>query len=268
VPALSRYRLNWYELTEHPSGDWFIKLPLCDVYSKLIDEAIPGLKHIGWRPATKTACYTYLKGPTTRTLKRVREFLEFLKHVLALGLNKNLEGHFTDELDQCFALDFNLEDPQTYTGVGALEYAAKYNQDEGSAEKLAELLAESCEAHPRLSGVDFIGAIPANPGKTFHLPDLLVERMGKHLGRKTGLKLRKTKKTPSLKNLTLKDKLKAIKGVFTVDDDVSEQSVLLVDDLYQSGTTMWTLAKLLKEHGAEKVYGLACVKSWRDTGNV
>jgi hypothetical protein len=216
---LSRYRLNWYELTEHPSGDWFIKLPLCDVYSKLIDEAMPELKQ-----------------------------------VLALGLNKNLEGHFADELDQCFALDFNLEDPQTYTGVGALEYAAKYNHDEGSADKLAELLAEACEAHPCLSGVDFICAIPANPGKAFHLPDLLVARMGKHLGRKTGLKLRKIKRTPSLKNLTLKDKLKTLKGVFTLDDDVTDQSVLLVDDLYQSGTTMWTLAELLKEHVAEKVY--------------
>ena len=40
---MSRYRLNWYELEHHESGDWFVKLPLCDVYSKLIDAAFFGI---------------------------------------------------------------------------------------------------------------------------------------------------------------------------------------------------------------------------------
>ena len=44
--------------------------------------------------------------------------------------------------------------------------------------------------------------------------------------------------------------------------------MLLVDDLYQSGTTMWTLARFLKDNGAKSVYGLACVKSWRDSNNI
>jgi len=265
---VSRYRLNWYELEESDSGDWLVKFPLGDTYSKFIDQAFPEFSHIGWRPSSKGVCYTYIKGASSQKIKRLRDFLDLLKQILVLRLNKNLEAYFEDELDQCFALDFNLEDPETYTGAGSLEYQAKYNEDRKSADKLAELLATVCSLHPNLRNVDHITAVPGNPGKSFHLPDILVKKMGKHLERDVGLNLGKTKKTPQLKNLSFADKVKALKGVYSLGEDVQDQTILLIDDLYQSGTTMWTLAKFLKENGAESVYGLACVKSWRDSDNI
>jgi hypothetical protein len=265
---MSRYRLNWYEFEQSKGGDWVVRFPLGDVYSKLVDQAFPEFKHIGWRPSTKGVRYTYIKGASPQQIKCLQEFLNLLKEILVLRRNKNLEKHFTDELDQCFALDFNLGDPETYTGVGTLEYEAKYKENRKAADKLAELLAAICSKHPNLKDVDHITAIPGNPGKNYHLPDLLVKRLGKHLGRNTGLDLRKTKRTPQLKNLTFKQKINTLKNVFSLNEDVKDQSILLVDDLYQSGTTMWTLARFLKENGAERVYGLACVKSWRDTGNI
>ena len=265
---MSRYRLNWYELEESDSGDWLVKFPLGDIYSELVDHAFPNLTHIGWRPSTKSVNYTYIKGATSQEIEELRKYLELLKHILVLGLNKNLEDYFEDELDQCFALDFNLEDPETYTGVGQLEYEAKYNQDQECANKLAELLATVCALHPNLNEVDYIAAVPGNPGKVFHLPDFLVEKMGIYLSRNTGLGLRKARSTPQLKNLSLGKKIEALKDVFVLDDDVEGESILLVDDLYQSGTTMWSLARFLKENGAHKVYGLVCVKSWRDTDNI
>jgi len=265
---MSRYRLNWYELEESDSGDWLVKFPLGDVYSELVDQAFPRFRHIGWRPSTKGVSYTYIKGASSRKIKRLKDFLDLLKEILVLRLNKNLEGYFEDELDQCFALDFNLEDPETYTGAGSLEYEAKYNEDRKSADKLAELLATVCSCHPNLRDVDHIAAVPGNPGKSFHLPDILVKKMGKHLERDVGLDLEKTKKTPQLKNLSFAEKVETLKDVFCLGEDVEDQTVLLVDDLYQSGTTMWTLARFLKENGADSVYGLACVKSWRDSDNI
>lgn len=41
----------------------------------------------------------------------------------------------------------------------------------------------------------------------------------------------------------------------------------MVDDLYQSGTTMWEYAKFLKTLGARFVFGIVCVKSLRDSDN-
>jgi predicted amidophosphoribosyltransferase len=195
-------------------------------------------------------------------------FLDLLKLVWVLRISKTIEDHFSDELDQCFALDFNFQDAEkhTYTGIGQLEYAAKYQRDKGSIDKLAELLANVCQSHPNLAEADLIAAVPANPSKQFHLPDELVRRMCKGLGF-TPLNLRKLRATPQLKTLPLAKKLKTLEDVFELEDDLEGRSVLLVDDLYQSGCTMWTLAKSLKANGATHVYGLACVKSWRDSDN-
>ena len=45
------------------------------------------------------------------------------------------------------------------------------------------------------------------------------------------------------------------------------KKVLIVDDLYQSGTSMWSYAKYLKSLGATEVLGLVAVKSQRDSDN-
>ncbi len=58
-----------------------------------------------------------------------------------------------------------------------------------------------------------------------------------------------------------------VKGAIKITGDVSGKDVIIIDDLYQSGFTMWTVAKLLKQNGAKTVLGLACVKSLRDTDN-
>ncbi len=267
---MSRYLLKWYDLTEQPGGDWFVKLPLCDVYSPMIDMAFPNLNHIGWRPASKSAGYTYVKNVTKTEIKKLQAFLDLLKSTWLLRVNKSIEKYFSEELDQCFALDFNFQDASshTYTGVGQLEYAAKYQQDKGSIDKLSELLANVCRSHPSFGAVDVMVSIPGNPSKQFHLPDELVRRMAKELKRPGGLGLRKRKQTSPLKTLPISKKLKILEGVFELDEDIDNKSVLLVDDLYQSGITMWTLAKFLKDKGASHVFGLACVKSWRDSDNV
>jgi predicted amidophosphoribosyltransferase len=85
--------------------------------------------------------------------------------------------------------------------------------------------------------------------------------------RETGLKLSKIEHE-KLKTLAVKDKVKSLNNAFTLKQSVKGKTVLLIDDLYQSGVTLWSLAKFLKQNGAREVYGLACVKSWSDTDNV
>ena len=50
--------------------------------------------------------------------------------------------------------------------------------------------------------------------------------------------------------------------------NVSDKNIIIVDDLYQSGITMWKYAKYLKSMGAKTVFGLVCVKSLKDSDNV
>lgn len=56
-------------------------------------------------------------------------------------------------------------------------------------------------------------------------------------------------------------------GNVEITDEINEKNVMVIDDLYQSGTTMWEYAKFLKNSGARSVWGLVCVKSLRDSDN-
>ncbi len=70
-----------------------------------------------------------------------------------------------------------------------------------------------------------------------------------------------------MKDLPLVEKVAVLADAFTVQIPVTGKSIVLIDDLYQSGVTLWSLARFLKAQGAHRVYGLACVKSCRDTDN-
>jgi len=94
-----------------------------------------------------------------------------------------------------------------------------------------------------------------------------VNGIGTTLGRTVGLKLTKAEH-PKLRSLPMEQKTSTLAGVFDLGESVQGKTVLLIDDLYQSGVTAWSLAKFLKSQGARQVYALACVKSWRDTDNV
>lgn len=82
----------------------------------------------------------------------------------------------------------------------------------------------------------------------------------------TDFRLMKTKK--SLKNLKLCEKWEAIESAeFQVSERFSGQSVILIDDLYQSGATIHVMASKLYAAKARRVYGLILVKSVRDSDN-
>src|SRR5699024_12108570 len=47
--------------------------------------------------------------------------------VLWLGLNRNIQEYFKDELDYCIAADFNIVYGESRTEIGEAEYQLKYN---------------------------------------------------------------------------------------------------------------------------------------------
>ncbi len=82
----------------------------------------------------------------------------------------------------------------------------------------------------------------------------------------------KTQK-PKIKNQSLTERQNLWESIvnsggIAFDKSVRGATVMVIDDLYQSGTTMWNFARYLKQvEGANEVYGLVCVKSLRDTDN-
>ena len=66
--------------------------------------------------------------------------------------------------------------------------------------------------------------------------------------------MKRAKKTRAQKNLDNKERRKNLKEAFRMTHPVKYRRVLIVDDIYTTGSTVDTLAKLLKEHGVENVY--------------
>jgi predicted amidophosphoribosyltransferase len=266
---MSRITLGWFNLTQKPDQDLCLKIPICEVYRGIIDRAFPDLDHIGWRDDTKGTCYTFIKNIDDDERERLRHFLELLQTILCLTVTEHLAPHFTAELDEAYALDFNFKHdtfPLAYTEVGSLEHLAKEEQNRDAINELAKRLANVISRHPTFSRADVIAPMPPRPSKQSHLPVEVVNEIAKLLDREVGLTLTKDEH-PKLRGLAMAAKLAALNGVFHLGESVDGRTVLLIDDLYQSGTSAWGLAKFLKENGAREVYALACVKSWRDTDN-
>jgi predicted amidophosphoribosyltransferase len=231
---------------------------------------MPTITHIGWRQSTHGTCYTFIKNMTPEQQAALNNFLDLLQRIRCLTITSHLAPHFQRELDEAYALDFNFQQdvfPMAYTEIGAMEHQAKESQNAHAIAALGRRLADIVYHHPTFARADVVAAMPPRPSSTFHLAVELVKQIGTNLGLPVGLNLTKAEH-PKLRTLHIAEKLTTLAGVFTLGEPVDGKSVLVIDDLYQSGVTAWSLAKFLKSHGAREVYALTCVKSWSDTDNV
>jgi predicted amidophosphoribosyltransferase len=118
--------------------------------------------------------------------------------------------------------------------------------------------------------VDGFVAIPCASSKKFSLPRGFASELARRTGKANfSESVTKAKPTPELKNLSRADKLEAILGSVTVDSaKVAGKSIVVVDDLYQSGLTINYVAEELRLAGAREVFGLAAVKTLSNDDNL
>ena len=175
-----------------------------------------------------------------------------------------------DALALSIALDLNFIEESQYTVVGELEMRAKRSADRRAILDLQTRCVEAIKELPFYSETEFIAAVPPRPGKGYDLPT----RLAKGVADTTGAH----DLTPHFEwegdKGSLKDEAVGAKWdqlerarLKVADVELEGRSIVLLDDLYQSGTTMQYVAMKLREAGAGPIFGLAVVKSWRDTDN-
>ena len=101
--------------------------------------------------------------------------------------------------------------------------------------------------------------VPVHPGKLRQRGYNQAEVLARKLGEVWDIPLdsqcmKRIKKTRAQKDLDDKERRKNLRHAFSVVGDVDYRSVLIVDDIYTTGSTVDALAKLLKEKGVEEVY--------------
>jgi hypothetical protein len=176
-----------------------------------------------------------------------------------------------DTLALSIALSENQVPDGGRTDIGELEYLAKYKRDEEAIDGLTDLIVETVRRLPYYKDVTAVTAVPPRPEKDFDLPKTLARRVAKALGKKNlTSSFSWNGRKRSLKAVSIEEKWDALSNAdLKLDADLADSPrVLLLDDLYQSGTTMQFVAMHLQQAGAKEIYGLSIVKSRNDSDNV
>ncbi|MEP7103859.1 MAG: ComF family protein [Candidatus Dojkabacteria bacterium] len=99
----------------------------------------------------------------------------------------------------------------------------------------------------------------------FNQSEVICNEISKYIDFKTINLLKRTKDVSAQADLSGEKRRSNLKGIFAIDQDLqhvySTSSVILVDDVYTTGSTLNECAKVLKENGVQRVYGYTFAKS-------
>ena len=282
VPPLSSQTLDWYKFEKTEDGSHILIMP--EYYSKLFEIQHPHMmikSNTGWRETRSgNNMYAFFIGLFVEEIEIIEQFIKDYEKLVVIGINENLTPYFSDELDSCIALDYHFADGLR-SEIRELEYRAKYKKSWLAIRKLAKLLSMRIHRLPMASTVTppILTHIPVHGDKQFHFAKKLARKAFDYIKHKNILNKGISYIEPILTDEKLK--LKDIKvsekysiweniieneGIILLDS-VQDKSIIVIDDLYQSGITLWSFAKFLKVRGARSVHGIVGTKTRGDTDN-
>lgn len=157
------------------------------------------------------------------------------------------------------------------TELGVLFSSSKYHDEANTAKaEVLKRLKATWDGMRSLPRSGFVSAPPPRPGKDFDLPTALAERLAKHTGL-TFAPLGEWKGDKGqMKDVPADKKWEHLEEVgFQVNPAIARagKPVLIVDDIYQSGTTLNYLRASLTKVGVARASAISIVKAARDTDN-
>ena len=146
------------------------------------------------------------------------------------------------------------------TEFGELVFQLKYRDDRTKIQPISEIAAKFVEEKFAVDGhlvLPYLAAIipipPSDTNRAFQPVTEVAQEIGKLLSVPVRTDyLMKIKRTEPLKNLPdVENKREQLRGAFAVQSqDLKNRCILLVDDLYDSGTTLTEATKVLYEQGS------------------
>jgi competence protein ComFC len=147
--------------------------------------------------------------------------------------------------------------------VGELLLKLKYMSDVFVGSELAEIACKF--VREKAIELDIIAAIPpSNLERKVNAPDIVSQFMSSTLKIPYAKEaLKKIKPTPEMKQVATGDRASLLSSVFSVDPaEAAGKSVLLIDDIYQTGSTLSAATNALLTMGQAKyVFALAVTKT-------
>ena len=143
-------------------------------------------------------------------------------------------------------------------------YSLKYSNIRASAPDLGRLMAEYMASNP-ISG-DVLVPVPLHRRRErergYNQSELLTQELGKRTGLavEAGLVRRVRDTPPQVSIENYEERTGNIEGAFECPSPLSGESLVLIDDVVTTGSTMSACAAALKAAGALSVWGLALAR--------
>jgi len=170
---------------------------------------------------------------------------------------------FRDSLSISLALSFNFESERQFSSIGALESRAKAEEDRCAVEELANNCAETIRELNFYKDTCLIAAVPTIAGIEFNLPREIVRIVAARMNLvDIGDEFSPISEKGKLEGAVFDEEWKHWESTdLVMSKNIAGSDVILIDDFYQSGTTLQFVAMKLQEAGARNVFGLCLLES-------
>jgi ComF family protein len=167
------------------------------------------------------------------------------------------------ECGACLAHPPHYDRLRSAVAYGAIARRIALKLKYGGRPGVAETLAAFMDRHLQESAADAILVpVPLHRWRIwkrgYNQAALIASALGRRTGRAVELDLlQRVRSTPSMRGLGARERARVVRGAFAVRDGMQPQlegrSIILVDDIYTSGTTANACALALKRAGARSV---------------
>ena len=181
-----------------------------------------------------------------------------------------MDDYPLDEYDLCMVCREGLANFDAAYSFGSYEgslqqliHLFKYAKVESLADTLGHFMLQ---ALPLEANFDLVIAMPMHWRKRwergFNQAELLAEPVARRYGLRLAKNLRRTRYTKSQAGLTEADRRANLRGSFEVwrAEQVAGRRILLIDDVFTTGSTLRAAAEVLKAAGAAHVAALTLAR--------
>jgi len=143
------------------------------------------------------------------------------------------------------------------SGWGELVRALKFDRERAVARDLSSRMAATLAAlsggHPAIDRITYVPMRRADRrARGFNQARLLANGIGRRLHLPVVAALRKARRTPPQAGLSARERRDNLRGAFRLIQS-GEGNVLLIDDIYTTGSTVEECSRTLKAGGADRV---------------